>query len=180
MTDHVARDREEHGDHRRHEWWEKEDERQERKKLQNNTEYGIVHERIDRNILHGEHRDEYNRLECNHDDHDSRESDEFPENDAGPVNRLREHEIDRAPLYLSSDHPSAEEEDDCESCQFYEGEPKVIENALDLPECERLECEGDEDEDHTQEENEREKSISHEFSDGIESDDKHFLKIFNI
>ena len=173
MTDHIARDREEHSDHRRDEGREEEDECQERKKLQNDTEYGIVHEAIDRDILHHEHRDEDHRLEGYHDEYDEGKSEEFPEDDTRSMDRLREHQVDRATFDLSSNHPSAEEEYDSKSRELDEGEAEIIENALDLTECERIECEGDEDEESTEEEDEGEKSIPHEFADGIEGDGEH-------
>ena len=173
MTDHIARNREEYRDH----WWdegrEEEDKRQERKKFQNNTEDGIIHEWIDRNILHHEHHDEYNRLERYHEEHDERETDEFSENNTGSMDRLREHKVDGTSFDLSGDHPPSEEEDDGKSRQFDEWEPEVIENSPQFPECKRLECKGDQDEDHTKKENEREKLISHKFSDGVESDSEH-------
>lgn len=167
MSDHIARDRHEHRDHRWDECREKEDKCEKRKKLQYNPENRIEHEWIECDIAHHEHPHEDNRLECDHEEHHERESDEFPEDDTRASYRLREHEIDGTSLDLTRDHPSTEEEYHCETCELDEWETKVIEYPAYLSERESLECEWYEDKYNSEKKYEGEKFISHEFADGI-------------
>ena len=173
MSDHIARDREEHRDHRRDKRREEEDKSEENKELDHDTEDRIIEKDIDLYTSHHEHRDEDDRLERYHHEHHRTKSDEFPEDDTRSSNRLREHEIDRTTLDLSSDHSSPEKKYYRESSKFDKWETEIIEHPLDLTEGERLEGKSDEDKYHSEKEDEGEKLISHEFSDGIQSDSKH-------
>lgn len=176
MSDHIARDREEHRDHRRDKRWEKEDQPEEDKELDHDPEDRIVEESIDLYISHHEHSDEDDRLERYHHEHHRTKSDEFPEDDTRSSNRLREHEIDRTTLDLSSDHPSPEKKYYRESCELDKWETEIIEHPLDLTKCEGLEGKCDKDKYHSEKEDEGEKLISHEFSDGVLSDSEHMME----
>ncbi len=173
MSDHIARDREEHGDHRWDKCWEKENECQEWEELQDDTENGWSKEWIEWNRSEREHDEEDDRLESNHEEHHESESEKFPDDDTPSSDRLREHEIDCPTLDLASDHTTTEEEDDGETGELDEWEAEVIEHTLDLTEGKGLERKGDEDEDHSEKKDQWEKSISHEFADSIESNSEH-------
>lgn len=167
MSDHIARDREEHSDERRSEAREKQDHCQEREEFQKYARNCWNEEGVERNITKEEYSQEYRCLESEHEENNESKSEKLPEKDRWPSYRLREHEKYRPPLDLASNHPTTEKEYHRESCKFDKRKSEIIEYSLESSERESLERERNEDKNHSKKKNQGEEFIADKFADSI-------------
>jgi len=81
VSDHIARDREEHSDEWRSEAREKQDHRQEREEFQKYASNCWNEEGVEWNITKEEYGQEYRRLESEHEENNESKSEKLPEKD---------------------------------------------------------------------------------------------------
>lgn len=173
VSDHIDRDREKHGDHRRGKTRKKEDHREECEELEHDTQDRWEKESIEWKSLKWKKSIKECRLKCYHEHHHARKSEKFPEKNRWTRDGFGEHEEDRTTLDLTGDHTSSEKEDDSESSELDKWESEIIENPFEFSESERLESKWKRDKHHPEKKDQGEKFISDKFADSIVSDGKH-------
>ncbi len=173
MSDKVGGYRTKHREDRRRHRREKENHGEEREKLQVDPEYRHICHRVEGESVPDDESVEYSEEKEGDEPENHRKPEKFPDEDRRPTNRFRKEEIDRASFDLSVEHPASKKQDDEEPGEFDEGKPEVIEHSLDFPKGQGSQEERNQEKYNSEEDNQGEKLIAYDLTEGIEGDIPH-------